>query len=164
MMATSASVMVTYRTRFIRDVEELELLILWRGTPGWFAKGSGGSSRGSSGPSPGTWSNRYSEGGYTFEINGNTTARTAGILGRTYDLTNANTVLIDGVDSPEGARVVRTLMVDGRIPSGTGGPTQILTVLGRSKELREFLRCDTRLPNQALQERLAPICARILAQ
>ena len=154
--------MVTYQTLSVGEVHELELLVLWRGTPGWFAAGDSGSS-GGGGSSRGTWSHRFSEGGHTFEISGDSSARTADILGRTFDLTKGNAILIDGVDAPEGPRIVGTLLVDTRLPDGTG-PNRILPLLGRSKELREYLRCDAPLPNPAMQARLAPICALILSQ
>ena len=161
-MPTSASVMVTSRTRSVGDGQELELLILWRGTPGWWANGGKSSSGGRSG-GRGTWSHRFSDGGYAFEISGDTDARTADILGKTYDLTKGNAILIDGVDSPGGPRVVGTLALDPRLPNG-GDPKQILRLLGRVKELREYLRCETPLPNPAPQARLAPLCALLLSQ
>lgn len=161
-MVTSASVMVTSRTRSVGDVQELELLVLWRGMPGWFANGDRSSSGGGGG-GRGNWTHRFSEGGYAFEVGGNTDAHTADILGKTYDLTKGNAILIDGVDSPGGPTVVGTLMVDPRLPNG-GDPNQILMLLGRVKELREYLRCETTLPNPALQARLASMCALVLLQ
>jgi hypothetical protein len=59
--------------------------------------------------------------------------------------------------------VVGTLAVDPRLPNG-GDPNQILMLLGRVKELREYLRCETPLPNPALQVRLASMCALVLLQ
>ena len=161
-MPTSASVMVTSRTRSVGDVHELELLILWRGTPGWWATGSSSSS-GGGGSGGGAWSDRFSQGGQTFEISGDNNARTADILGRTFDLTKGNAILIDGVNSPAGPRVVGTLAVDPRLPNG-GDPNQILMLLGRVKELRDYLRCDTPLPDRAMQARQASICALVLSQ
>lgn len=134
-MPTSASVMVTYQTRSVGDVHELELLVLWRGTPGWFARGGSGSS-GGGGSGGGAWSQRFTEGGYSFEITGDSNARTANILGKTIDLSKGNAVLIDGVDAPEGPQIVGTLLVDTRLPDGAG-PNRILPLLGRSKDLRE---------------------------
>jgi hypothetical protein len=165
-MPTSASVLVTYRTRSVGDVHELELLVLWRGTPGWWATNSSGSSGGgSSSSSRGPWSHRFSGGGQTFEISGDTSARTADILGKTIDLTKGNAVLIDGVDSPNGPQIVGTLVVDPQLPNGAV-PNQIPMLLGRVKELREYLRCEAPLPlsNPALQARFASICALALSQ
>jgi hypothetical protein len=162
-MPTSASVMVTSQTRYVGDTHELELLVLWRGTPGWWATGSSSSSGGGGAIGGGGWSHRFSQGGHTFEISGDSNAHTVDILGRTFDLTKGNAILIDGVDSPEGPRVVGTLMVDPLLPDG-GDPNQILMLLGRVKELREYLRCDAPLPNPAMQARLASLCALVLAR
>jgi hypothetical protein len=139
----------------------LELLVVWRGTPGWFAKGGKSGSQGSGSGS--TWSHRFSDGGYSFELSGNTNARTADVLGKTYDLTKSNAILIDGVDSPDGPRIAGTLMFDPRLPNGSD-PNQRLMLIGRSKELRDYLRCDTVLPDPSMQARLAPLCALILSQ
>jgi hypothetical protein len=162
-MPTSASAMVTFRTRSIGDVQELELLILWRGTPGWWTTGSAGGSGSSGGGSGGAWSHRFSQGGRTFEISGNSNVHTADILGKTFDLTKGNAILIDGVDSSEGPRVVGTVAVDPRLPNG-GDPNQILMLLGRVKELREHLRCEAPLADPALQARLVSMCALVLKQ
>src|SRR5262245_23951185 len=161
-MPTSASVMGTSLTRSVGDVHELELLVLWRGTPGWWATGSSGSSGGVN-SSRGAWSQRFSQGGQDFEIRGDSNAHTADILGRTFDLTKGNAILLDEVDSPGGPRIVGTVAVDPRLPNGTD-PNQILMLLGRVKELRDYLRCDTPLPNPAMQARVASLCALVLSQ
>ena len=165
-MPVSASVMVTSQIQSTGDVHELELLILWRGTAGWWAMPSSPSSGPESSSrvsGSGVWSHRFSQGGQTFDISGDHSARTANILGRTFDLTRGNAILIDGVDSPEGPRIAGTLVVDPQLPNGAD-PNQILMKLGRVKELREYLRCDTPLPNPALQARLASLCALVLSQ
>ena len=74
-----------------------------------------------------------------------------------------NAILIDGVDSSEGPQIVGTLLIDRQLPNGSD-PNQILTALGRVKELREYLRCETPLPNPAMQARLASMCALVLKQ
>lgn len=56
-----------------------------------------------------------------------------------------------------------TLAIDSRLPNG-GDPSQILMLLGRVKELREYLRCKVPLPHSAMQERLASLCALVLSQ
>jgi hypothetical protein len=88
-MPTSASVMVTYWTRSIAEMHELELPVLWRGTPGWFLSGSGESSGGGR-SGRGRWSERFSRGGHEFEIDGDSSARTADVLGKTFDLTKGD--------------------------------------------------------------------------
>lgn len=155
--------MVTYKTRSVSDTDNVELLILWRGTPGWFANGTSGSSSSGRSSGGGAWSDRFSEGGFSFEISGDTRARTANVLGRTLDLTKDNAILVEGAGSPKGPQIVRTLMVEAPLPNGAN-PNEILKVLGQVKELRDYLRCDIPLPDPALQARLAPMCALVLAQ
>ena len=162
-MQVSASVMVTFVTRRVSDTHALEVLVLWRGTPGWSQPtGSSGSSS-SGGSSGGSWSERYSRGSFSFEISGDARTRTANILGRTLDLTKGNAILVEGADSPNGPQIARTLVVDTPLPNGAN-LNEILKVLGQVKELREYLRCGIPLPDPALQARIASMCALVLAQ
>ena len=156
---TSAAVMTTFVTRVTPSGDALELIILWRGTPGWFTGGRLSSSSG--GTSKDGWRNRFSQGGLEFEAALDFKTRIANVQGQIIKLGGANVILVDGVDSPKGARVAGTLTVDGRLGDGDG-PFRILPVLARSKEIRDYLRCDTALAEERLQERLAPVCARIL--
>lgn len=162
-MPVSAAVMVTGKPRNTDAGDVLELLVLWRGTPGWFAKG--GRSGSSGGSSERGWRHRFADGGYEFEITGDSAGGAAAILGRTIDLKEANVVFVDGVDSQTGPVIVGTLMIDGKLDGGPEqGPNRILRLLGRVPPLREYLRCETSLPNPAMQARLAPMCALVLAQ
>ena len=158
-IATSAAVMTTYATRQLRSGEVLELLILWRGTPGWFTRGGLASSSG--GLSGDNWRHRFSQGGLEFEAALDLKTRIASVQGQLVKLGKANVILVDDVDSPRGTRVAGTLTVDASLGKESG-PLRIFPVLARSKEIRDFLRCDTELPQERLQERLAPVCARIL--
>ena len=98
----------------------LELLILWRGSPGWFRKGDGGGSGGGSGaggsmaggPSPMIRSAWVSQGGVSLTVRFDPAARKVWIQDKEIALDEANVVLVDGVDSPEGPQVVRTLRID----------------------------------------------------
>jgi hypothetical protein len=158
-MPTSAVVMTTFVTRVTPSGDALELIILWRGTPGWFTGGRSSSSSG--GTSNDGWRHRFSQGDLEFEAALDFKTRIANVQGQIIKLGSANVILVDGVDSPKGARVAGTLTVDARLGDGDG-PLRILPVLARSKEIRDYLRCDTALSEERLQERLAPVCARIL--
>ena len=76
-------------------------------------------------------------------------------------LDDANVVLVDGVDSPAGPQVVRTLRIDpeyqttmaprpmvpmGRGPQMRPQPVPAQTFIRRSPELVEFLQCDASVP------------------
>jgi hypothetical protein len=158
-IAISAAVMTTYATRQLPSGEVLELLILWRGTPGWFTRGGLASSSG--GLSGDNWRHRFSQGGLEFEAALDLKTRIASVQGQLVKLGKANVILVDDVDSPRGTRVAGTLTVDASLGKESG-PLRILPVLARSKEIRDYLRCDTELSVERLQERLAPVCARIL--
>jgi hypothetical protein len=146
----------------------LELLVLWRGSPGWFMKGGGGSSSdgGSTGPmlggAPGHTirSSWISQGGVNLSVRFDPAAQKAWIQDNEIDLRDANVILVDGVDSPTGPHVVRALRIDAvyettveTLPGGPPGlgrtrpmavPAQ--TFIRRSPELVEFLQCDATVP------------------
>ena len=157
----SASAMVTYATQWTGSEEEaaLMMIIVWRGTPGWVARGDGSGSQGSSSGS--IWNHRVFQSGLELEVSADFARRTATVQGHAIDLTAANTVLIDDVDTPGGPRLDRTLLIDANLGDDRG-PAQILPVLGRSEEVRNYLRCDVPLQNRALQARLGVLCERIL--
>jgi hypothetical protein len=144
----------------------LELLVLWRGTPGWFRKGSGGASgrgggsagsvMGGGGPTPMIRSEWISQGGANLSVRFDPAAHKAWIQDKEIELGDANVILVDGVDSSLGPQVVRMLRIDPDyetrvelLPAGPSGrvrtrpivvPAQ--TFIRRSPELIEFLRCD----------------------
>ena len=119
----------------------LALLVLWRGSPGWWSKSSGhdGAS--------------YSGGGTVFRA----TLRYGSInLDLSYDPAahvvrlndkpttfreGSNTLLIDDVDSPQGPRLVSQLSV---VPEGTNVDPKrgsLGPLFRRSTEIVSFLRC-----------------------
>jgi hypothetical protein len=135
---------------------QLRLVILWRGTPGWFVRagGSSVSGGGSAGGEHQTSSHTIIQGGIrlTFDFDAATGAAT--ILGKRLDLREDNVVLVDDVDSPEGPRVSGTMRVTRAMPGSAG---QIGLVLRMSPEIMTFLRCDAVVPDgppKALIERL----------
>jgi hypothetical protein len=150
-------------------VGTLELLVLWRGSPGWFRKSGGGASGGGGtsgasmggGPSPMVRTAWVSQGGVNLMLRLDPVARIAWIQDKEIVLNDANVVLVDGVDSPGGPQIVRTLRIDPAfdtatdlppgMPSGPPGRPRPLTIptqtfIRRSPELVEFLQCDTVVP------------------
>ena len=147
----------------------LELLILWRGSPGWVVKGDGGGSGGggsAGGSVPGGRSAMIrsawvSQGGVSLNVRFDPAARKVWIQDREVALDDANVVLVDGVDSPAGPQIVRTLRIDPEYdttvdllpggPVGRGPRTRpqavpVQTFIRRSPELVEFLQCDMPVP------------------
>jgi hypothetical protein len=76
----------------------LQLLVLWRGSPGWLYKG--GSTRGGGSESPTMSSER---GDVKVEISMNAATRQILVQGTPHQLGSANVILVDHVDAPEGA-------------------------------------------------------------
>ena len=129
----------------------LELLVLWRGSPGWFRKGTGGASGSGgggsmgAGPSPMIRSEWVLQGGVNLAVRFDPAARKVWIQDKEIALDEANVVLVDGVDSPAGPQVVRTLRIDPEYRTPTR-PLPVQTFIRRSPELVEFLQCDISVP------------------
>ncbi len=159
--AVSSTVMATWVASVNSDGGRvLQLLVLWRGTPGWFARGSG------AGVSSGGDGRRYSStlrhGGLEIQMEFEFLPRLATIQGNRVELGDDNVVFLDGVDTPGGLRVVRTLRVDSTMTQGD--VPRIDEVMRRSPEILSFLQCETR-PTDPLQQKLADIvCARVVGK
>lgn len=133
-------------------VERLQLLVLWRGTPGWFLP------EGGSGVSGGGSGDRYhatiTEGDLQLTLDYDSSRRVATVHGKTIDISKDNVVFVDEVDSPTGPRVTGTMRVERAMPGSAG---QIALVLRTSPEIMSFLRCEattTDLRKRAVLERL----------
>lgn len=138
------------------------LLVLWRGTPGWFTKGehnAGGTSQSGSG---GDSSFQYvTQGGLTFAIELDYQKKIAKILNQEIALTATNVVLVDFVDSPNGPTIVGSRWVE-PAPSGQmSARDPIAAMVRRSSELFDYLRCDLSVPDPAMQAMLAMVCAQM---
>jgi len=125
---------------------ELSLLVLWRGTPGWFdgsdkSGGGGGSSNGREfGHEWLTFGNR------TLSIEFDYSARLAKLLGEDVSLVDTNVVLVDDVDRPGGPRIVARRRVDPSMPT-IGGPRTTandpaVIAIRRDPEAMTFLQCE----------------------
>jgi hypothetical protein len=146
----------------------LDLLVLWRGTPGWFMAGSGGgaSGGGSSPPSAGEGQRgpevqRLFFGGLSLEVQFDPVTGTAQIEDEAVSLQGVNVILVDEVDSAHGLRIAGTEWVDPQLPES---PVQIEALVRRSPELFSFLRCDKRLPDPQVQHMIDLICAQMRGQ
>ena len=132
--------------------EQLELLVLWRGTPGWFLQpgGSGGSGFGASSPDY-TW---IKYGSVTLSLDFDATKRTATVQGQNVPLADNNLLFVDDVDGPTGPRVTGTMAIPRAMPGSSG---QIGPVLAKSLRIMSYLRCDagSESPQKALLE---PLC------
>jgi hypothetical protein len=143
----------------------LDLLVLWRGTPGWFFGGGGsaggGGIHGGFGQWRGTHSMTYGDVTLTMEL----TSQSKGfdpagtvvkVLDREIPLRDTNVILIDGADSKT-PTIVGTRYVD---PHFTGRDP-VAAVVKRTPELFEFLRCDIMLPDPNQQAMIALVCGQL---
>ena len=116
---------------------QLRLLVLWRGTPGWFFVGGGRIATSSDGARTlltieyGAVRLKLSHGaGDTISVNG-----------REVHLGTDNVVYVDDVDAPAGARVVRTSRIPSNLPGSEG---QIGLAIRDVPEIVAYLKCDAR--------------------
>jgi hypothetical protein len=163
----------------------LQLLILWRGTPGWFLRGGGAGSSSGGGGSIGPdstmiFSHWMSQGGVNLTVRFDPSTRMVWIQDKAMSLDDANVVLVDGVDSPAGPQVVRTLRIDpeyettpeplsygmpGRGPQMRPRPVPVQVFIRRSPELVEFLQCDVPLPGiSAYEQKMFDSMCALLSQ
>jgi hypothetical protein len=88
----------------------VDILILWRGSPGWSFRrtGLGGAMGGGSPVRDGTVSFSVQEGGLQLTAHYDPAAQVATILGERVELKGANVVFVDRVDSADGPVIVGT--------------------------------------------------------
>lgn len=137
----------------------LDLLVLWRGTPGWPLRGTSSGGSGGGGPS-GRRSMTVRRGELHLYAAFDGDSRTAQIEERTIKLGDHNVVLIDDADSERGPRVVKTLRVDPALPDSR----RVDTLIAKSQELRTFMRCDVQLPDPRQQAAMDRLCSRYVSR
>ena len=153
----SPSVVATWMQRIEKEIGRLELLVLWRGAPGWFLAGQG--HRSSGGGSPDAWSASVEYAGIPLSVSFNRTTRVAVVQSRTMTLpADVNVLLVDGVDGPDGTLTVTTAFVDPAMPA-SGNPMPPL--LRRSDRLVEFLQCGLNVPQASAQRMIDMLCAQV---
>jgi len=140
------------------------LLVLWRGSVGWFSKGAsgGGSGGGFGSTGSGSWAYEYlTQGGRTFSMGFDYDKRIVKILNEEISLITSNVVLVDFVDSANGPTIVGTRWVDPAPNDQTPPPDAIAAIVRRSIELFEYLRCDAAVDDPVLKTMMPIICAQM---
>jgi hypothetical protein len=123
----------------------LDLLVLWRGAPGWFLAGGSNGTRGSGGNGrPTILHNRHAD--VDFDVIFDAGTGVARVAGAAIRLNETNVVLVDGM--PHAMKIVGTRMVNGRIERP---PIGLQAVYRASPELDAFLRCDVTGGNNLLE-------------
>ena len=159
----SSVALASWVTRYGNDgVHALELLVVWRGQPGWFLRsGPRSSSAGGSGSS---FHSTSQFGGVTMSLDFDSATRVAEIQGQRVDLKDSNVVLIDNVDRPDGLSVSGQLHVDPEVALLGGGHPDIDAVFMRSADIVSFLKCDVPLPGGRGPGSVGSTCARLIRE
>ena len=147
----SSTVVATFCGHRQGDSEILDLLILWRGRPGWFqrrepgGRTGGGGSRVLGAGTNGVVSEHQTYGNVTIAFAANFDTKVATIGQSTFELGRLNTVLIDNVEGEW--HTSGTQWTDPRLP--LAGDWNVALV-ERSRELLRYLRCDVLMPAPSL--------------
>ena len=163
----SPSVVATCIVRNKPDgASQLELLVLWRGNPGWFMRADSeesSSSHGSvrtAGDDKGgeVFSEQLSYGGLSLEWEYDRGKHTARVQNHDVSVKSSNVILVDEVDAADGPQIAGSLEVD---PSFASEPAGVEAVARRSPEIYAFLRCDGSVADANTQSAIEAMCARM---
>jgi hypothetical protein len=158
----SPTVVATWIVNEVADGKpRLELLVLWRGAPGWFMKEipEGSSSVQSGGrDARGLVFEELVYGDLRLRVEFDPRELTARLLGRVVAVESDKVVLVDDVGGEQGPIIAGSRRVDPEFPAS---PAEIHVILRRSPELVEFLQCDARVPDSKVQPMFDAMCARV---
>jgi hypothetical protein len=142
----------------------LTFLMLARGSPGWILPNRSedtsfsisSSAEPTRPPNQPTVIEQYVTVGSThYNVKVDRRANTVSIGSLTTSLQGVNAVLVDGIDSPKGPRIVQTLSVDPKMVN----TASIGTLIRANPELRYFLRCDLSVDDPIKQQVVDMLCA-----
>lgn len=141
----SSTVVATFCGHALDGNQVLDLLIYWRGRPGWFYRrdGAGGGGGQFGGGTKGTVSQYTTYGEVTIGFDADFDAETVKINDVIVPLTDVNTVIVDGADEPGARRISATRRTEIRLP--LVGDVN-LWLVQRSRTLLNDLRCDIPMP------------------
>ena len=146
-LPVSASVLATIETRN----EGLELLVLWRGAPGWFLGGP--QSRASYTEQDGVSTANLEYGGRELTLSFDSRTRTVRLHERVVSLgPSGNVLLVDHADRADKMAVADVLTISSEGTSVDPRLGTLVPFFERSDELIAFLRCDRTMPNPRSSE------------
>ena len=166
----SSTVVTAYCSHRVGEDEVLDLLIAWRGQPGWFqgheGVTGGGGTREFGARTNGTVSQYAIYNGVRIAFDADFNAGTVSIGNLSVPLEGVNTILIDGVGLPDAQRKSTMLRIEPPLPLGVDVN---LVLARRSRELRQFLRCDVPIPapspkQMPPQPRVVTLCEKLRAK
>jgi hypothetical protein len=156
----SPAVVASWRTFDNHAGVTTSLLVLWRGTPGWFGGAIAPSASNSGSTNQGfTYADRE------FRIDYDDGAGTATVLKRQFSLKEVNVVLVDGVDSATGPAIVASKRVapgppaPPLVPGAIGDPVAGIVI--QARELYDFLRCDLTVSDPRMNAIMPTLCGRM---
>jgi hypothetical protein len=134
----------------------VDILVLWRGSPGWLYRrtGLGGAMSGGSPARDGTISISVQQGGLQLTAHYDPAVQVATILGERVQMKGANVVFVDRVDSPDGPVIAGTATVPPRIAT-----VDVAPLLRDTPELLAYLRCEAQLPKPMNESAMQQVCA-----
>jgi hypothetical protein len=136
----SSSVLATVMTTLNQS---LELLVLWRGSPGWWSRPSGHLEQSYSGGESGVFTVALQYGSIALDLSYESTAHTVHLKGKSISVPrDTNVLLIDDVDSGTGPRLVKALFLDQGDANLDPRFRSMGPLFHRSNEIVSFLRCD----------------------
>jgi hypothetical protein len=135
----SNSTILTWFARIDEDVRQLELLVLWRGAPRWYLRGSSSMSGGGSGHA---FHSTTRFGDIDLQVDFDAQARVAHVQGMRVELHDDNVILVDDIAGPGKPKVAGTRRIDMSLPQPDGVPPSFGAVLRRSSEVLSFVGCD----------------------
>jgi hypothetical protein len=143
----SSTVVATHCSHRVVHDQVLDLFIAWRGRPGWFQQRYSSMGRGATGSFGTAMLGRVSQhqtyNDVTLGFHADFHARTVTIGEEVVSLKSVNAILIDQVERAETRRISSTRWIQPRLPLGVDVN---LILARRSRELRQFLRCNVPMP------------------
>jgi len=149
----SPTVFATWLTeRTGNGPEQLRLLVLWRGTPGWYFVPGGRISESGDGARR-RQTIEYGDIRLTLDYGA---GDALAINGREVRLGTDNLVYVDDVDAVAGARVVRTSRIPPKLPGSAG---QIGLAIRDLSDVVAYLKCDARASDARRQMMIEMLAA-----
>jgi hypothetical protein len=137
--------------------QSVELVVLWRGSPGWFLKGTHRSASFSGGEA--TFAGTLEYGGLQLALSYDPVRRTAIVQGQTVPLVGGNVIL---VDTGDGGSVTVSDVV--KVTSHVEGNPSLALLLGSSPEIVAFLRCESGIADAATNQKFLELACADLAK
>jgi hypothetical protein len=141
----SSTVVAAYCSHREGDNELVDLLIAWRGQPGWFGDGAtgGGGRRRFVAWTNGRVSQSAIYNDVTIAFDADFDSGTVAIGDVTVTLTGVNALLIDQVERADARPMPTRLWIEPDLPLGLNVN---LVMAQRSRELLKFIRCEVPMP------------------